>query len=477
MQSCKPAVSYGWDFHPRLIPLGIWEGGYLELRPVCHILAAEIRYELNDSLTKADLRLNAMLSEAGHGSLRWTLKDPRGKMIFEQETPLAGTRCDLCGTIDFPALWWPNGQGSQPLYHSTVELLDEAGAIIDARRSRIGFRRVRLVAHAFSWEDPDNAQFPNSRNKPPITLEINGRTIFGKGSNWVGPDIFPGRVSAETYKRLLEAARDANLNLLRCWGGAPVQKDAFFDLCDELGLMIWQEFPLACGNYEGTPEYLSILDQESQSIIRRLRSRTCVVLWCGGNELFNSWSRMTDQDPALRLLNRNTFDLDPDRPFIPTSPLMGWAHGGYQFRLKNGSEVFQYFPRAHYTAYTEFGVPGPAGTDLLKEILPPGELFPPRPGSHWRHRHAFRAWDGSPDSWLELWCIEHYFGKPANLEQLVEWGQWLQSEGLKCVFEEARRQKPVCSMALNWCFDEPWPACANNSLISWPAEQSQPCLP
>jgi beta-mannosidase len=192
------------------------------------------------------------------------------------------------------------------------------------------------------------------------------------------------------------------------------------------------------------------------------------VLWCGGNELFNNWSRMTDQDLALRLLDRNCLDLDPQRPYIMTSPLSGWAHGGYQFRLHNGDEVFQYFPKARNTAYTEFGVPGVANTKILDQIIPAAERFPPRPGNSWQARHAFQAWDGSPDSWMELWCIEHYFGQPASLEQLVAWSQWLQCEGLKCVFEEARRQKPVCSMALNWCFNEPWPTAANNSLVSWP---------
>jgi beta-mannosidase len=138
--------------------------------------------------------------------------------------------------------------------------------------------------------------------------------------------------------------------------------------------------------------------------------------------------------------------------------------------LRNGNEVFDYFPKAHNTAYTEFGVPGIANEKLLERIIPVKELFPPHPGTSWQARHAFYAWDGSPDSWLELWCVEHYFGEPSSLGQLVQWSQWLQCEGLKCVFEEARRQKPVCSMALNWCFNEPWPSAANNSLLSWPAE-------
>jgi beta-mannosidase len=493
MQSCKPAFSYGWDFHPRLIPLGLWQETYLETRPDCHICHAEVRYHLNDDFSQADVRLDVALSRPGEGHLFWTLRDPQGVPVVEQAFSLADARHEmarrgmnstpthnksaeadssvtitLIASIPSPQLWWPNGQGEQPLYTSTLDLVTN-GTRNTSHVSRIGFRTIRLVPFEGSWRDPDNAGFPNSRNKPPITLEINGRRIFGKGSNWVGPDIFPGRISAETYRPLLQAAHDANFNLLRCWGGAPVQKDAFFDLCDELGLLVWQEFPLACGCYEGTPDYLRVLDQESRAIILRLRSRACLALWCGGNELFNSWSRMTDQDLALRLLDRNCFDLDPQRPFLKTSPLMGMAHGGYQFRLHNGDEVFQYFPRARNTAYTEFGVPGPASADLLRRILPAEELFPPRPGTHWQHRHAFNAWDGSPDSWLELWCIEHYFGQPESLEQLVEWGQWLQAEGLKFVFEEARRQKQRCGMALNWCFNEPWPTAANGSLVSWPA--------
>lgn len=469
-QSCKPAFSYGWDFHLRLVPLGIWQDSYLETRPALHLRSAEVFYELSENYDRADVRIDIITSQRGKGRVKWVLRNPKGKIVLERENTLGRSRQTLIGSIKKPELWWPNGQGEPRLYTSRVELLDDSGLQLDSRSARVGFRKIRLIPHSQSWNDPDNASFPNSRNKPPITLEINGRTIFAKGSNWVGPDMFPGRITEGTYRSLLQAARTANFNILRCWGGAPVQKDGFFDLADELGMMIWQEFPLSCGNYEGTPAYLRVLDQESRSIIHRLRSHPSVVLWCGGNELFNKWSGMTDQDLALRLLDRNCFDLDPQRPFIMTTPLSGWAHGGYQFRLHTGEEVFQYFPKAHYTAYTEFGVPGLANIHTLERIIPAEERFPPRPGNYWQARHAFHAWDGSPDSWLELWCIEHYFGKPTSLEQLVEWSQWLQCEGLKCVFEEARRQKPVCSMALNWCFNEPWPNAANNSLISWPDE-------
>ncbi|HZG75028.1 MAG TPA: glycoside hydrolase family 2 TIM barrel-domain containing protein, partial [Paenibacillus sp.] len=317
-----------------------------------------------------------------------------------------------------------------------------------------------------TWQEPIG--FPKSRSHPPITLEVNGRKVFCKGSNWVQPDLFPGRVTAEDYRKQLQMAKNANMNMLRAWGGSFIDKEAFFELCDELGIMIWQEFPLACNLYPDTPEYLAVLDQESRSIIKRLRTHPSVVLWCGGNELFNSWSGMTDQSLPLRLLNANCYALDPHTPFLMTSPVEGMGHGNYVFRYPNGEDVMQAMIRSRHTAYTEFGVPAPASVEQLKRIIPGDELFPPKPGSSWESHHAFNAWVG--ETWLMPSLIEDYFGPSETLEQLVERGQLLQSEGYKAIYEEARRQKPRCSMALNWCYNEPWPTAANNSLLMWPAE-------
>ncbi len=466
-QSCKPAVSYGWDWHPRLVPLGIWDDTYLEIRPACHIKDCEVLYSLDENLQQALVTADIALSGKGEAKIQWEFYDRNENPVFRRDYP-----CEYCGdnnvihmeeVVKKPRLWWPNGQGEPVLYRSVIRLVDNNGNLLDQKVSRVGFRRVRLVMHPGAWDYPEES--PKTRSRPPITLEINGRQIFCKGSNWVNPEIFPGIITEETYRPLIELAREANMNIFRCWGGAIVNKDAFFDLCDEMGIMVWQEFPLSCNNYVGTPEYLKILDQESRSIIRRLRSHACVVIWCGGNELFNSWSGMTDQSPALRLLNRNCYDMDPERPFLMTSPLMGMGHGYYRFRYPDGRDVFQAMPREGFTAYTEFGVPSPSDAEYLKNFIPEEELFPPRPGTSWEEHHAFNAWE-SPD-WLALDVIEHYFGKTDSLELLVERGQWIQAEGLRFIFEEARRQKPVCSMALNWCYNEPWPTAANNSIISW----------
>ena len=468
-QSVKPAVSYEWDFHPRLVPLGIWDAAYLEVRPAQSIRAAETRYELSADLSAAGISVDVEVDGTIDGLVVWELLDAAGACVCQQRVP-AAAHTAITAALQKPKLWWPNGQGEQTLYTSRISLTTAAGALLDQREARVGFRRVRLVMNPGAWDLPIGHEFPKGPSNPPITMEVNGRSIFCKGSNWVGPDIFPGTVTAETYRPLLDLVKSANMNMLRLWGGAAINKDAFYEMCDVRGIMIWQEFPLACNRYEGTPAYLRVLDQESKSIIRKLRPHACIVMWCGGNELFNNWSLMTNQDLALRLLNRNCYDLDPQRPFLMTSPIMGMGHGHYLFRDPRGNEVFQLMTRARCSAYTEFGCPGPASVQTLKKIIPESELFPPRRGTSWVSHHAFDAWGADSGSWLMLHQIEDYFGACQSLEDVVHGGQLLQGEGYKCIFEEARRQKPSAAMALNWCFNEPWPTAANNSLISWPAE-------
>lgn len=453
--SVKPPVSYGWDWHPRLIPLGIWQDTGLQVRDRIHVRSVDVRYQLSEDYAEAQIQVWAGLSEASTATVSFRLFDPDGQLVIESSTSTA--------VLHGPRLWWPAGEGEAALY--TLEVLLDG---VSQRMQRVGFRRVRLVMQELAWNEP--AGFPKSRSEPPITLEINGRAIFARGSNWVCPEIFPGKINAETYRPLLELAQAANFNLLRTWGGAIVNKEAFYEICDELGLLVWTEFPLACNLYDGEDEYLEVLDRESRAIIQRVRQHPSLALWCGGNELFNSWSKMTDQTWALRLLNKNCYDLDRDTPFIATAPLGGMGHGDYRFLDEHGREVFQIFAEARHSAYSEFGCPGPSSVDYLKGFIPEAELFPPRPGSAWETHHGLGAWEMDSGTWLCQSTIEHYFGPLQTLEQLVERGQLIQAEGYKFIFEEARRQKPRCAMALNWCFNEPWPSAANNNLLSWPHE-------
>lgn len=464
-QSVKPAVSYGWDWHPRLVPSGIWDETYLEVKNASHLNDVWVDYTLNGDLTKTDIEVKIVGKKLDDCKLEWELKTREGMIVAKSSAENLANSLTLSSTLNNPNLWWPHDHGDPYLYTSIIQLFDNNGKLLEIRENKVGFRSIRLVMSEGAWNEPQG--FPKGRSVAPIQVQINNRNIFAKGTNWVAPDIFPGRIDRARYKELLDRTLEVNFNMLRIWGGCIVNKDAFYELCDELGIMVWTEFPLSCNNYIGTPVYLKVLEQESKSIIKHVRTHPSNAMWCGGNELYNSWSGMTEQSLALRLLNSQCLLLDPQTPYINTSPIFGMAHGHYVFRdWENGEEVYARMQRARNTAYTEFGMPAPSSMEVLKTIIPENELWPPKPGTSWESHHAFGAWVGN--TWLMQDMLKDYFGEARNLEALVANGQLVQCEGYKAIYEEARRQKPYCTMALNWCFNEPWPTAANNSLINWP---------
>ncbi|WP_205943665.1 glycoside hydrolase family 2 protein [Pedobacter cryophilus] len=466
-ESVKPAVSYGWDWHPRLVTRGIWDETYLSVRKSIHLTDFDISYTLNDEFKNANLSLSLKGENLKGKRYKWALIDNKGSVVFTKTGSFNSNNEEVFANINNPALWWPNGYGAPTLYQSEILLLDKRGKLLDKKQSKVGFRKISMIMNDGEWDK--SAGFPITRNRAPASLEVNGKRIFAKGSNWVHPEIFVGLINKDTYQKQLQLVKDANFNLIRVWGGGITNKESFFDICDEKGILVWQEFPLACNNYTNDAKYLSVLQQEATSIINRLKKHASLAIWSGGNELFNSWSRMTDQSLALRLLNSLCYQLNPQTPFIYTSPLYGMGHGSYVFFDKDnskGNEVFQWLAKSDNTAYTEFGIPSVANLDVLKQFIPSNELFPPKKGTSWETHHAFGAW--GENRWLELPFLEDYFGKISSLENLVIYSQLTQSEGLKFIYEEARRQKPYCSMALSWCFQEPWPTAANNSLVNWP---------
>jgi beta-mannosidase len=350
-----------------------------------------------------------------------------------------------------------------------IRLLDENGQILDSKTRKIGLRRSRMVMNEGSWRLPN--KFPKSRSDAPATLEINGRRIFAKGSNWVNARLYPGSVTEQDYRQLLQLVRDGNMNILRIWGGGFVNHEAFFDLCDEMGIMVWQEFPLACNEYPDDDAYLKVLEQEATSIVRRLRTHPSVVLWCGGNELFNNWSRMTDQHHALRLLDRVCYTEDRFTPFIMTSPLNGMAHGPYiNYDPNLKSEYISVFVDSQNTAYTEFGSPGAAAAEYIKQYMSEEDFRDCQPDNPvWKAHHAFDS-GFYKDTWLRQTEADYYFGGWDGVEDLCAKTQFIQTMCYRSYFEEMRKQWPHCSMALNWCFNEPWPCFANNSLVSYPVQ-------
>ena len=462
----KPPVPYGWDWHPRLIPLGIWDQTGIKVENKAQVLEADFNYKLNEDLSKACIEYSFNNTKEAIGSVySWSILDQSGKVIFSKSGGVISEEQSIKLELENPNLWWSHDHGKPYQYTSQLEIKDDNGEVNDKYIQKVGFRKVELVMNEGAWSQPQG--FPKGRSIAPFTIRLNNKVIFAKGSNWVHPEINYGTIDYNRYLEQLLLVKELNMNTLRIWGGGITNKESFFEICDSLGILVWQEFPLACNPYTNDEHYLEILEQEAISIIKRVRQHPSLALWSGGNELFNSWSGMDDQAHPLRLLNSLCYQLDRNTPFINTSPLYGVGHGHYVFHDRSDNlDVFQRMANAKFSAYTEFGMPSLASVNTLKKIIPKKELFPPKPTPSWRRHHAFGAWQET--SWLEKHTLEKYFGKAETLEDLVWQSQIIQLIGYRAIFEEGRRQKPYCSMVLNWCLNEPWPTAANNSIIAYP---------
>ena len=476
---CKSASQYGWDWHPRLVPTGIWKDAYLEIHGAAptELFAS---YRLSDSLDRADIR--AEINTVGTGSLELELIAPSGEVVFARSAAFSDSETlNIDFSLDAPALWYPTGYGEHPVY--TLRAVCATKTL----ERKIGFRRVKLLRN-FDDTNPVEKSFPKSRYPAPATFEINGIKVFAKGSNWVNTEIFPALMTKERYRELLDLVVGANMNILRMWGGGFINHDVFYELCDEMGIMIWQEFMLSCNLHPDDDKYLSVLKNEATYIIKNLRTHPAVSLWCGGNELFNSWSGLTDQSHPLRMLNSLCYELDRFTPFNPTSPLEGMGHGTYNtlFSIrKAGSddaglggdidcvineEFITVLCRSYFTAYTEFGSSGCADPEYIKKYIMSEEDYNDFSEKNpvWVAHHAFSAW--TPDCWARPGEIDYYFGGYSDVDDFMKKSLLVQAISYKSLFEEMRRQWPHCSMAINWDLNEPWPCAAGNSLINWPCE-------
>ena len=469
--SCKPASSYGWDWHPRLVPKGIWGQAYIDVFPLGSPRNLEVSYRLSDDLKS--VTVEASVEVCGMGTFTASLIAPDGSVAAIEKREVGESQTEtFVLTLKEPKLWYPRGYGEQPLYVLSVQGADKV-------ERRIGFRRSRLILNKGS--EIFEREFPKGPMSAPMQLEINGKKVFAKGSNWVNTEIFPCLATDKRYDELIDLACGANMNIFRLWGGQYINHEHFYEKCDEVGMLVWQEFMLSCNLAPDTDAYLSVLKQEATSIIKRLRTHPCLAFWCGGNELFNSWSNMTVQSHPLRLLNSLCYELDRFTPFNMTSPLYGVTHGSYvkvQFPdedrrrgdVSNGEEFICAVKRTRSTAYTEFGCNGAATKDyILKYIMNETDYADCRAENEiWTSHHAFKAWNES--TWLGVQEVVYFFGSYSDVDDIIDKSIYLQDMCYKSMFEEMRRQAPLCAMAINWDFNEPWPCAAGNSLVSWPAE-------
>ena len=317
----KMACAFGWDWGLMAPTAGVWRPARLlayDAR-IKDVYLAQSRPASPQGLRRtgedAKVILGCKADIEGEGKLRFRLVFGGEKI---EEIIAESDRGEIL--IDNPRLWWPNGMGDQPLYELVTELLDEAGGVVDSNTKRIGLRTCELVREA----DDHGESFK---------FRINGRDVFMKGGNWIPCDVFPSRITDETYRELLKSCATANMNMIRVWGGGIYEDDRFYDLCDELGILVWQDFMFACSTYPAFDEtFMENVRMEAVDNVRRIRHHPCLALWCGNNELEQGlvqWDIEDWTDRAMppkdylalfdELLPEVVSTEDPTTPYWPSS--------------------------------------------------------------------------------------------------------------------------------------------------------------
>jgi beta-mannosidase len=322
----KAQYHYGWDWGPTLMTAGVWRSAYLQgyhariKDLVCPAVVA-------DDLRTASVPVHIETDAPANSTLSLSLLNPDGSLFAQTEIAVGSARVDYTFEVDTPQLWYPNGYGAQPLYRVKATL-KQGSTILDETEQRIGLRKLRLVQEPIEGEQGTSFYF-----------EVNNVPIFSGGANWIPADLFIPRISAEKYRRWLQLAKDAHMVMLRVWGGGIYEEDIFYDLCDEMGILVWQDFMFACGMYPAHPEFLQSVHAEAEAAVRRLRHHVSIALWCGNNEDYqiaqsvSAYQRDFNGDftttsfPAReiyeRLLPEVCTQLDPTREYWRGSPYGG----------------------------------------------------------------------------------------------------------------------------------------------------------
>ncbi|MES1205038.1 MAG: glycoside hydrolase family 2 protein, partial [Pseudomonadota bacterium] len=277
MLTRKAPYHYGWDWGPRFVTSGIWRAVELDAWDAARIDDVQVFQQQLDT-TAARLTVKARVQATRGGRARITVA------LAGAAAPLGAVDAELRPgsndvavpvRIDNPQRWWPNGLGPQHLY-AVETTLAIAGIARDQRRTRVGLRTVEVVHE----RDKDGKSF---------TVKVNGAPVFMKGANWIPADSFVTRMTNDRYKWLLHSAADAHMNMVRVWGGGIYEDDRFYELCDELGLLVWQDFMFGCSMYPGDTAFVEDVRQEAIENVRRLRNHPSLALWAGNNEIEAAW--------------------------------------------------------------------------------------------------------------------------------------------------------------------------------------------
>ena len=466
----KSQANYGWDWGPRCVTCGIWRSIHIEAFDTARISDVHITQD-HGRADQVSLDVAVETVRFAQSSLLALVKIKyKGEKILGAEFPLPRKISSMQMTIKKPKLWWPNGLGEQPLYEVEVTLLNASRNILDQKFLSIGFRELRLVRRPDKWGES-------------FQFEVNGEPFFAKGANWIPADTFVTRITVEQYEHLIVSAAQANMNMLRVWGGGIYEDEKFYELCDRHGICVWQDFMFACAGYPANDKtYMDNVAEEAKDVIRQLRHHPSLALWCGNNEL-EQGQRAIGKDPTTGVMTwdeyKSLFDkllasivkkLDPQRDYWPSSPHspsgdrldfnnpdIGDAH---LWEVWHGRKPFEWYRTATHRFVSEFGFQSFPEPEVVKSYTPVEE----RNITSFVMEHHQRSSIGNQRiiEYLLSW-----FRLPSGFEMSLWLSQILQGMAIKYAVENWRRIMPRGMGTLIWQLNDCWPV-ASWSSIDYP---------
>jgi beta-mannosidase len=454
----KQQSQFGWDWGPRFVTAGIWR---------------DLRLEAWSGNRLVDLEIRQHHAAGGAVSLAVTaeLARPDRSAVVTAALSLAGrpvASIDFAATtagklaVPAPQLWWPAGQGAQPLYHLAVTVRDRSGRTLGPLKRRIGLRTLRLDRSPDRWGES-------------FRFVVNGRPVFLKGANWIPAHSFVAGLTRRRYDRDLRAAAAVHMNAVRVWGGGIYESEPFYDLCDELGLLVWQDFMFACTLYPADRDFLASVRSEVAFQARRLRHRACLALWCGNNELpmLNPGLRQATLRRGYEKLFHRVIPAtlarhDPVTPYWPSSPWRGAIEAaGHDAGERSGDTHYwdvwharhpvKDYEKWSFRFVSEFGMQSYSSPATNTTCCPPDDrnVFGPAMENHQKNRAGNQ---------IILDYISRRYRRPRTQAGLIYLSQLNQAYCMQVGVEHYRRLMPRCMGALYWQLNDCWPAASWSSI-------------
>jgi beta-mannosidase len=448
----KVQCDFGWDWNIALAPMGVY--GDLRLEPARALRIAGLTVTQDHEPGRVTVTVTG---EAGATEEKICRVALAGQSV---EAVVTEGRFTARIEVEEPQLWWPAGQGAQVLHDLTVTL----GSATVTRR--IGLRRLELVS------EPDET----GRS---FGFRVNGRDVFARGANWIPADALPGRITQENARDLLQSAVDANMNMIRVWGGGRYEPDWFYDLCDEMGLMVWQDFMFACHLYPSTPEFLSEVAQEVRETVARLRHHACLALWCGDNELIGALTwfpesvenrdrYLVSYDRLNRTIEAALREVAPEANWWPSSPSPGPMSFGDAWHDDSAGDMhfwsvwhegrdFDHYRDVSPRFCSEFGFQSYPSMSVIRQFADPADFNIAAPVLESHQKNA-----GGNARIAET--MFRYFRFPKDFESFVYLSQVQQGLAIRTAVDHWRSLKPRCMGTLYWQLNDTWPVCSWSSL-------------